>query len=172
MGIKLQLMKCSVQKRHQLPCWISQQGCLCLEMRLHSQSVFLMDFQGFTMDYPLEIQQGHLCPANGAAEQIREVKGQCQSPAGSGEIHARPLGLVMHLPKAKELYVREWERNLQKRTCSVSFPPFVHASTSQASVREVSEREREREERKMVSTSHCQLYRARLSDQELGCGEY
>ena len=82
----------------------------------------------------------------------------------------RPLGLVMHLPKAKELYVREWERNLQKRTCSVSFPPFVHASTSQASVREVSERERE--ERKMVSTSHCQLYRARLSDQELGCGEY
>ena len=59
----------------------------------------------------------------------------------------RPLGLVMHLPKAKELYVREWERNLQKRTCSVSFPPFVHASTSQASVREVSEREREKKER-------------------------
>ena len=61
-------MKCSVQKRHRLPCWIGQQGCLCLEMHLHSQSVFLMGFQGFTTDYPLEIQQGHLCPANGAAE--------------------------------------------------------------------------------------------------------
>lgn len=82
MGIKLQLMKCSVQERNQLPCWISQQGCLCLEMHLHSQKVFLMDFQ----DYLLEIRQGCPCLANGAAEQIREVKGQWQSPAGSGEI--------------------------------------------------------------------------------------
>ena len=49
---------------------------------LHSQKVFLMDFQ----DYLLEIRQGCPCLANGAAEQIREVKGQWQSPAGSGEI--------------------------------------------------------------------------------------
>ena len=64
MGIKLQLMKCSVQERNQLPCWISQQSCFCLEMHLHSQSVFLMDFQ----DYLLAIRQGRLCLANGAAE--------------------------------------------------------------------------------------------------------
>lgn len=145
MGIKLQLMECSVQERNQLPYWVCQQGCLCLEMHLHSQSEFLMGFQGITMDCPLEIQQGHLCPVSGIAEQIRvEVKGQCHSPIGSGEISTRSLRLVMHLPKVKELYVREWETNLRKRTCSVSFPPFVHGSTSQVSVREARERERER----------------------------
>lgn len=57
----------------------------------------------------------------------------------------------MHLPKAKELYVREWRGIYRRELVFVSFLPLSMLPTSQASVREVSEREIEREKKERWS---------------------
>lgn len=81
------------------------------------------------MDYGLEIQHGLWIRdptvlsgvlSNRTTVWIKEAEGECSFLRHPGKICKRFLGVMMHLPRAKKLYVREKER----------FPAIAHQRKS------------------------------------------